>query len=110
MRRCPSFCLLLAALCAVLGLSSAEALAKVRNPDGIAVIIGNRNYTGAGDVKYAHRDAEAFRRYVVALGVVGATTFVQQTVGRAFHRAQQPYPRSIAMSCPTIGTPFPGFE
>ena len=39
--------------------------AEVRNPDGVAVIVGNRNYSDVGDVAYAHRDAEAFQRYVV---------------------------------------------
>ena len=29
------------------------------------VIIGNKDYHHVGEVKYAHRDAEAFRRYVV---------------------------------------------
>ena len=38
-----------------------------RNPDGVAVIIGNRAYEHARvpAVQYAHRDAEAFRRYVL---------------------------------------------
>ena len=39
----------------------------MRNPHGLAVIIGNRTY-GHSDVPpvdYAHRDAEAFRRYVL---------------------------------------------
>ena len=36
------------------------------NPSGVAVIIGNRHYQGAvPEVSYAHRDAEAFKRYVV---------------------------------------------
>ena len=40
------------------------------NPSGVAVIIGNRHYQGAvPEVSYAHRDAEAFKRYVLdALG------------------------------------------
>ena len=39
---------------------------EVRNPNGVAVIIGNKTYTeGPGEVAYAHRDAEAFRRYVI---------------------------------------------
>ena len=43
------------------------ALAEVRNPDGVAVIVGNRDYThpDVPDVSFAHRDADAFRRYVV---------------------------------------------
>ena len=62
---------LLSVLCAALAFFAVplwhvnSALAQVRNPHGVAVIIGNRNYMGAGDVKYAHRDAEAFRRYVL---------------------------------------------
>ena len=44
-----------------------EALAEVRNPKGVAVIIGNEDYEhrDVPDVKYAHRDAEAFKRYVI---------------------------------------------
>ena len=45
--------------------NSSYALATVANPHGVAVIIGNRSYGGAGEVKYAHRDADAFRRYVL---------------------------------------------
>ena len=62
---------LLSMLCAALAFFAVplwdvdSALAQMGNPHGVAVIIGNRNYTGAGDVKYAHRDAEAFRRYVL---------------------------------------------
>lgn len=38
-----------------------------RNPDGVAVIIGNRIYSHerVPEVKFAHRDAEAFKRYVI---------------------------------------------
>lgn len=56
------------ALCvlAIAGTALREpAAASVRNPDGIAVIIGNSNYTGTGTVLFAHRDAAAFRRYVL---------------------------------------------
>ena len=42
-----------------------HARADVRNPTGVALIIGNKNYEAVGEVKYAHRDAEAFRRYVI---------------------------------------------
>ena len=36
------------------------------NPTGVAVIIGNRHYQGTvPEVSYAHRDAEAFKRYVL---------------------------------------------
>ena len=41
------------------------AQAEVTNPDGIAVIIGNKNYHHTEDVDFAHRDAEEFKRYVV---------------------------------------------
>ena len=46
----------------------AGALAQeVRNPDGVAVIIGNRDYghRDVPEVTFAHRDADAFRRYVI---------------------------------------------
>ena len=51
------------------GLLGGPAVASIGNPDGVAVIIGNSNYTGTGKVQFAHRDAAAFRRYV--LGVLG---------------------------------------
>jgi len=36
------------------------------NPDGVAVIIGNKTYQGRiPAVDYAHRDAEAIKRYIV---------------------------------------------
>ena len=41
------------------------ASAAPANPEGVAVIIGNRNYEHAHEVRYAHRDADAFRGYVV---------------------------------------------
>ena len=48
------------------GAGGAAQAAEVRNPDGVAVIVGNKTYTeGPGEVPYAHRDAEAFRRYVI---------------------------------------------
>ena len=48
----------------------ASATTAYANPSGVAVIIGNRHYQGAvPEVSYAHRDAEAFKRYVLdALG------------------------------------------
>ena len=66
--------LLLAALAVLV--PPAPAHAGVTNPYGVAVIIGNRTYgtstpgtsfgTGAiPAVEFAHRDADAFRRYVV---------------------------------------------
>ena len=52
----------------LLALSSVfpAAAESFRNPDGVAVIIGNRAYEhrDVPDVEYAHRDAAAFRRYV----------------------------------------------
>ena len=41
--------------------------AEVRNPTGVAVIIGNKAYDHerVPEVSYAHRDAAAFKRYVV---------------------------------------------
>lgn len=43
------------------------AWAEVRDPKGIAVVVGNRNYRNerVPEVSYAHRDATAFRHYVV---------------------------------------------
>ena len=50
----------------LVGLLAGETEAAFRNPDGVAVIIGNRAYKyDVPQVTYAHRDAEAFRRYVV---------------------------------------------
>ena len=50
----------------LVGLLAGETGAAFRNPDGVAVIIGNRDYKyDVPSVTYAHRDAEAFRRYVV---------------------------------------------
>ena len=54
----------LATLFAVGTLSVARA--EYANPFGVAVIIGNRTYGGdIPAVSFAHRDAEAFKRYVV---------------------------------------------
>ena len=46
-------------------LAATPCSAALANPEGVAVIIGNRNYEHAHEVRYAHRDADAFRRYVV---------------------------------------------
>ena len=48
-----------------MGIGAGAARAEVRNPDGVAVIIGNRDYAEVGDVAHAHRGTEAFHRYVV---------------------------------------------
>ena len=48
-------------LCALATSSLATA-----NPDGVAVIIGNKNYQGGlPGVDFAHNDAEAMKRFVV---------------------------------------------
>ena len=63
--------MLLAALCVVLTWFATEASAEVRNPQGVAVIVGNKDYRHRDipAVSFAHRDADAFRRY--ARGRVG---------------------------------------
>ena len=57
--------LLLAALVALVPATAMRA--EVRNPHGVAVVIGNRDYEhrDVPDVTFAHRDADGFRRYVV---------------------------------------------
>ena len=63
-RRLAGFCVMLVS--ALLGWCGAAVGAQVTNPHGVAVIIGNRTYAGdIPEVEFAHRDAEAFRRYVV---------------------------------------------
>ena len=61
--------LLLAATAAVAAAAGPgfAAAAEVRNPHGVAVIIGNHRYEDRDipPVDYALRDAEGFRRYVV---------------------------------------------
>ena len=55
-----------AVIAAAVAGSFSPARAEFANPDGVAVIVGNRTYAGdIPDVDYAHRDAEAFKRYVV---------------------------------------------
>lgn len=60
---------LLRALCgaAALAAPGAAPAAEFADPHGVAVVIGNRIYTHerVPDVDYAHRDADAFYRYVV---------------------------------------------
>ena len=48
-------------------LPGAAVAAEVRNPNGVAVIVGNGSYRHerVPEVAYAHRDAEAFKRYVL---------------------------------------------
>ncbi len=59
--------LLGAALLAVAGWGAGAHAAQDANPHGVAVIIGNRSYTHerVPEVAYAHRDADAFRRFVL---------------------------------------------
>ena len=55
-------------LTALLSLAPPVAVrAEVANPQGVAVIVGNRSYDhrDVPNVSFAHRDADAFRRYVV---------------------------------------------
>ena len=66
--------LLALAFLAVCGAAAAE----VRNPHGVAVIIGNKDYRhkDVPPVAYAHRDAEAFKRYVLeVLGFAPGNVF-----------------------------------
>ena len=57
----------LAALLWSLGDGAGALAQEVRNTQGIAVIVGNKVYTDRDvpEVSFAHRDADAFRRYVV---------------------------------------------
>ena len=57
--------LLGAAFCMVLASSALRA--EFANPYGVAVIIGNNSYENerVPEVSYAHRDADAFRRFVL---------------------------------------------
>ncbi len=66
-RLLPALAIVAALVAGPWGLGGAgEAVAGgVRNPDGVAVIIGNKGYHHVGEVRYAHRDAEAFRHYVL---------------------------------------------
>ena len=65
-RRAPALHLMIfLALTVVAALSAARA--EYANPHGVAVIIGNKAYRNerVPEVAYAHRDAEAFRRFVL---------------------------------------------
>ena len=65
-RHAPALHVLLILILAVAAALSA-ARAEYANPHGVAVIIGNKAYRNerVPEVAYAHRDAEAFRRFVV---------------------------------------------
>ena len=58
-------CLLVSALAVLI--PSAAVWAVPANPHGVALIVGNADYENRDvpDVTFAHRDADAFRRYVV---------------------------------------------
>ena len=62
--RCHASALCAALLAAAMG---GPVYAEVTNPYGVAVIIGNRSYAHerVPEVAYAHRDADAFRRFVL---------------------------------------------
>ena len=84
-RRAPTLHLsLFAAAAAAMAVLAPVSLAgaEYANPHGLAVIIGNRTY-GHSDVPpvdYAHRDAEAFRRYVLdVLGYDPPTSSTSRT-------------------------------
>ena len=84
-------CLLPAAL-------ACAAAAEVRDPHGVAVIVGNRDYAerGLSDVEYAVRDARAFERYVLdVLGYAPQNVLVLENATRrrmfeAFGRPSDP--------------------
>ncbi len=86
-------CLLPAALA-----DAAGAAAEIRDPHGVAVIVGNRDYAerGLSDVEYAVRDARAFERYVLdVLGYPPQNVLVLENATRlrmfeAFGRPSDP--------------------
>jgi hypothetical protein len=48
------------------GSRPAVSATQVKNPDGVAVIIGNKHYTRrVPEVDYAHHDADAMKRFVI---------------------------------------------
>ena len=81
---------------ALAGLALAcDAAAQVRDPYGVAVIVGNRDYgeIGLSDVDYAVRDARAFERYVLdVLGFDPDNVLVLEnaTRGRMFEAFGRP--------------------
>ena len=65
-KRAVAICLFLAA-CDGPEMTAESGAAQFRDPYGVAVIVGNRDYEepGLSDVDYAVRDARAFERYVL---------------------------------------------
>lgn len=59
--------LMVATSLAALAVAPAQGMAEVRNPNAVAVIIGNRNYQSPQipKVEYAERDAQAIKNYVI---------------------------------------------
>ena len=58
--------LLAAGVLAVAALALAAPTLAAGNPDGVAVIIGNKTYEGRTPaVDFAHNDAEAMKRFVI---------------------------------------------
>ena len=51
----------------MIGVAPGTIAAEARDPNGVAVIIGNRNYEKdrVPEVAFAHRDADAFKHYVL---------------------------------------------
>ena len=64
----PALALVTAFALAPLAVSVADSAvaAEVRNPNGVAVLVGNRDYR----MDHARRDAEAFKHYVLDFGGV----------------------------------------
>ena len=92
-------CALAAALTvAVLTALATATGAEVRNPNGVAVIIGNMDYRDKDvfDVTYAHRDAEAFKHYVLDIrgfdpkNVIELRDATRQDMFKAFGRPGNP--------------------
>ena len=92
-------CALAAALTvAVLTALATATGAEVRNSNGVAVIIGNMDYRDKDvfDVTYAHRDAEAFKHYVLDIrgfdpkNVIELRDATRQDMFKAFGRPGNP--------------------
>ena len=72
--------------------------AEIRDPHGVAVIIGNMDYRDKDvfDVTYAHRDAEAFKHYVLDIrgfdpkNVIELRDATRQDMFKAFGRPGNP--------------------
>ena len=74
--------------------ASLAAAAPASNPNGVAVVVGNRHYQeGIPEVIYAHRDAAAFREYLVGVrgfhpeNIIDLTDATQGVMTRTFGSA-----------------------